>query len=332
MLSQLLRLALVVLASVSVCHRLLVFHSSHEGSHALALAISGESGAFDLGESLDVRYVRAERTPSVWNAAICDGALDALYAQGDAEWRMPLIAMKKFRSMFDRLRSIRCDDPSNVQATVTLLVRNDHLRTLTACVRQTPLAPRLNFVDVLVLVRRDLMRWSLAAYGRHDPNSRLSLYPQFEPEPTPGAPTRCLVYNLTALHLTAVDAVKAWQHKAATVCRLLAAGFSARNVHFVSYEAFARNPRAVARLVAALLNGTRLTYRERAPFERTRKVHAHDISTFAANADDVRQLFSPGGRPAFPTFEDVVRSVGARQRAACPQLWPTSSPFGSAAW
>ncbi|KAG8461747.1 hypothetical protein KFE25_001365 [Diacronema lutheri] len=331
------RLALVVLAlapraSVSVCHRLLVFHSSHEGSHALALAISVESGAFDLGESLDVRYVRAERTPSVWNAAICDGALDALYAQGDAEWRMPLIAMKKFRSMFDRLRSIRCDDPSNVQATVTLLVRNDHLRTLTACVRQTPLAPRLNFVDVLVLVRRDLMRWSLAAYGRHDPNSRFSLYPQFEPEPTPGAPTQRFVYNLTALHLTAVDAVKAWQHKAIDVCRLLAAGFSARNVHFVSYEAFARNPRAVAQLVAAPLNGTRLTYRERAPFERTRKVHPHDISAFAANADDVRRLFWPGGRPAFPTFEKVLRSVGARQRAACPQLWPMSSQFGSAAW
>lgn len=297
----------------AVCLRLLIDHTAHEGSHAISLALVEATGAFHLGESLDSRYLKPRAKAELWRKVLCEGCFEAIAAPAMSKRTTFRFARDIPKGLLSALEGVKCDDPTVTQAVGTLLSRGEHVDALERCARRSAeqrLA--LERVDYFILVRKDLMRWSLARYGRRDAEylARHDRYPQFMNKPR----VEPYAYKLGMLRETALNASAKWAQKLRRACLMLKSGFNPKRVHFVSYERFAEDPKGVAHRMAEALGGATPIYRQKRPPIRTQKVHSTDIATFATNAREIEAMFAPG---TFMSFEQVLRGFIARTSSYC---------------
>jgi hypothetical protein len=310
-------LALCARPALARCHRLLVDHGSHEGSHAIALALTTETGAYHLGEMLDNRYITPGKEGYLWNKVLCEGEVETLVDPREGKWTTDTYAVDHPAGFLPAVNGIQCRDPNSVDAASTLLIRGEHIKALASCLKHErpesePIAKPVRDVDIFILVRTDLMRWTLAQYGEGDPDylRRYDRYSQFLDKPT----VTTYKYRLDLLKKTASEAINVWKLKMFHVCWLLKAGFHPSHLHFVSYEHFTRDPNGTARKMASVLGGQTLKYKQQRAPERTRKVHSNNISTFALNAPQIHAMFQPG---QYPSFINVLNGIVAHRRTGC---------------
>jgi hypothetical protein len=291
---------------------LLVFHAYGEGSHALSDALD------NLG---CVHFIRNE----VFKAQV--DVLHAFFTSPLETWRQATMRAAIAGNMTEQrhLRELAAALDAFMEAETKqgchcssrgALVRLDVLdgkpkggSWTTAEVRRgigdlCPLfAPTDGSPPVLpvILVRTDLMRWSLSAYGRL--TEAVDNNPQFD-----NKEIVAMNYDLDLLDSGANKNVMVWRFKAVILNALRAVCGVRPAVHV--YEAFDMRqglPEGMANYLLPCYDGTADQLPVDASLETVRQAHTYNINEFVSNAEAVVGLFAMS---SFMTFGETLAEQG----------------------
>ena len=141
-----------------------------------------------------------------------------------------------------------------------------------------------------ILVRTDLMRWSLSVYSEYNVNSM----PQFNNKPLPKTAFRIEKLSNIANYL-----IGKWRDKAEMFRRLVRCKFQPQLITFEAFEDSQDLPRGLVRQLLPCGEEDR-----RREYSTVRIVHSHRISEFVENSDEVIAHFAV---TQYPSFADVFK-------------------------
>jgi len=263
--------------------RIFLIHTAHEGSHAIGKELMEKAGVFFTGEGLDARYYEGDkhgpasrrRTVVAW---VCNGG-------GEAGYRVKRKITDEGLGWFFKEPGV----PRDPNTTALTLVRTDFNQDIRRC------ATVRGRVDVVLLVRRDLLRWSLSRYtapGWKEPD-----HPQFSNNYV--APAKR--YEPEHLRQVARQLVEDWRAVLLTIKELHhCCTRQVTDIRIVTYESFLADQKATIDYIMADL--PRNVHPDRPRFHHPRKIHDHAIGTFVLNVAEIERAFASWG---LPTFQDV---------------------------
>ena len=152
-------------------------------------------------------------------------------------------------------------------------------------------------VRAFIIVRTDLLRWSLSTYSEH----HVEHLPQFKQNYT--API--VQVNIRGLAAAARANVERWEKSAAQALDLIHCGLNPRLISFEYFEDVQAPPPS---LTKALTHNGECSERgaDRNVVHTVQQVHSRQISSFVSNAGEVYAHFAT---TRYPSFAEVFSSV-----------------------
>jgi hypothetical protein len=265
-------------------------------------------GSYCLAEVLNNNVVRADHKEKLYRRFYCRGDTSTLvqpekwYRSGQGESVKAIFV----DPLVSPLHDVPCWKNSSVPIASTIgLVRRYQLDVLERCLAEGAV-PSL---DVVILARTDLMRWSLATYSEPAYKQNHTRFPQFQRGAAAGPSSDLYEYKLDVLRKTAQNNVAIWREKLRRMNSLFRAGLPVEHLRIVSYEQFLADPERTA-LWLGWPSKPGYTHRPAPEAMRDRhlhKVHSNDIARFVKNAAAVERQF----RNADADFGSFARIVEA---------------------
>lgn len=250
-----------------------VLHDGHEGSHGVGdKLIQIRCVNFLAGEIFDIHAANG-----IENARQQLALLRTFF-------ETPLVTEMNYSSSLSRMRAKNFgEEKKMLHENCSCKARGMLLRadTATLC--------NLHGIKPYILVRTDLMRWSLSRYS----SDIVLKHPQFNNDTLP-----MHKFSITRLRNTANSMISKWRVKADLYTNLTRCGLNPR---LIIYEAFEDTQQLPHRFVRELLPREH-EEPELQKYNSVRIVHSHHISNFVENADEVYAHFIA---MRYPTFADV---------------------------
>jgi len=157
----------------------------------------------------------------------------------------------------------------------------------------------------VILVRTDLMRYTLSAYSRF--SSKMANHPQFS---AANRSAGRIVYNLAKLFFAAKTRLKNWSKIAENIAALQACNVTVTLSIYEEFEDLMDVGQSLFKYLAPCVTSNLMRSWAKAT---VRKVHQHAISDFALNYEEIHHFFAASD---FPTFGEVLqRKKGVRMEA-----------------
>ena len=256
--------------------RFYVLHVGHEGSHGVGdKLVQMRCVNYLANEYFDIR-----ESNGIANAS---QQLDALRTF----FNMPLVTDLQLATVLpsmDKRRTAHADEEAKFfDAECSCEARGALLRADAATLCQLP------GTKPYILVRTDLMRWSLSIYSEKYVQSM----PQFSNVTLPK-----VAFRIQTLSTIARQLIQRWAAKANMYTNLIRCGLKPQLITFEAFEDTQQPPFEMVRQ----LRPCRHEQRPERAYTSVRVVHSHRISEFVENADQVHAHFIA---TPYPTFAQV---------------------------